>query len=476
MAAHPKATADRLRLRREAEERRLTETNAFIDQHEHTTRRQSWENRTQKAIEQREVDEITRKLLREDEQDLERRRQELQSLYSEELEGWKKKLRDTLEVTPQERMEQIRTRAYALKEKREAEREQFVKECYERQWRDACDDLRAFESKATLERIVKDRAALSESKRLHEQERERSGDDDVDGMCLISKDESDEQRAQAIKNARFRQTLDHQVEMKRAQAEANRARTRLEEEENQRRLAQQEEEAQEAARRLEEKARKEGEEIYRETRERAADNEEKRRLEREANLVVLERAIDKERREIEAEEAKKEDGKEAAAEYVACLREQALAEEKETDELNKIRDAELGRMERLRDEKLRQEDEKRRRWMEEVSVVDVSRQQQIKRRQEGIEALRRSEEQEAAAIKAALLRAEEADRVEAERAAALRMEVTVENKATIEARAKAKEMGPHEKRQAQNRIQQDEREYQKRLEEQKSSIGVRSLI
>ena len=66
--------------------------------------------------------------------------------------------------------------------------------------------------------------------------------------------------------------------------------------------------------------------------------------------------------------------------------------------------------------------------------------------------------------------------MEAERAAALRMEVTVENKATIEARAKAKEMGPHEKRQAQNRIQQDEREYRQRLDEQKSSIGVRSLI
>ena len=62
---------------------------------------------------------------------------------------WKETLKSSLEVTPEERMERIRTRAYDLNAKREAERKEFVEECNERQWRDACGDLRAFDSKAT---------------------------------------------------------------------------------------------------------------------------------------------------------------------------------------------------------------------------------------------------------------------------------------------------------------------------------------
>ena len=124
--------------------------------------------------------------------ELQQRKNELQSLYGGEMSHWKETLKSSLEVTPEERMERIRTRAYDLNAKREAERKEFVEECYERQWRDACDDLRAFDSKATLDRIVKDRESMIEIRRITAEEN-ASSQNDVDVMSLISRDESDEQ-------------------------------------------------------------------------------------------------------------------------------------------------------------------------------------------------------------------------------------------------------------------------------------------
>lgn len=124
--------ASRLQQRRRDQERVLHETESFLSSYHNTTRLHDWENRTQKQIEEREVEAIAQRLKEEDEDELWRRKQDLQSLYRTEMEGWKETLQSTLEETQEERMEKIRARAYELKEKREAERQAFVKECYER--------------------------------------------------------------------------------------------------------------------------------------------------------------------------------------------------------------------------------------------------------------------------------------------------------------------------------------------------------
>ena len=54
----------------------------------------------------------------------------------------------------EERMEQIREKAYYLKTKREAERQEYVKKCCDRQWRDACDEARTLGSKARLYKLM----------------------------------------------------------------------------------------------------------------------------------------------------------------------------------------------------------------------------------------------------------------------------------------------------------------------------------
>ena len=44
--------------------------------------------------------------------------------------------------------DRIMERAHALKNAREKERQDFVKQCYDNRWRDACDDARTLDSRA----------------------------------------------------------------------------------------------------------------------------------------------------------------------------------------------------------------------------------------------------------------------------------------------------------------------------------------
>ena len=120
--------ASKLLQRRRDQERVLHATQSFLDDHHNTIVVHDWERRTEQQIEQREVDAIARELLRREEEELGRRKDDLKSLLSGEMSQWKQTLRSSLEVTKEERTERIRKRAYELKEAREAERQQFVKE------------------------------------------------------------------------------------------------------------------------------------------------------------------------------------------------------------------------------------------------------------------------------------------------------------------------------------------------------------
>ncbi len=55
-------------------------------------------------------------------------------------------------------------RAYALRDAREAERSRFVKEKYDEQWRDACDDARTLDSKAMTKFMNKERIGQIQDK------------------------------------------------------------------------------------------------------------------------------------------------------------------------------------------------------------------------------------------------------------------------------------------------------------------------
>ena len=114
--------ASRIRQRRRDQERIFQENQSFIDEHDNTQRRHEWEHRSSLQTEQREVETITERLLQQEEEELLRRKQELQTIYNDEMSQWKETLRSSLEVSQEQRMEQIRSRAYELKCSREAER------------------------------------------------------------------------------------------------------------------------------------------------------------------------------------------------------------------------------------------------------------------------------------------------------------------------------------------------------------------
>lgn len=76
-----------------------------------------------------------------------------------------------------------------------------------------------------------------------------------------------------------------------------------------------------------------------------------------------------------------------------------------------------------------------------------------------------------AEIKAALLRAEDADKRNAEKALALRIETMLENKRCIGQQEKESEKKRQERHFIQEQIQNDERVHQKRLDEQRKRRG-----
>lgn len=55
-------------------------------------------------------------------------------------------------------------RAHALKNAREKERQDFVKQCYDNRWRDACDDARTLDSQALESYVNQERQKQIEDK------------------------------------------------------------------------------------------------------------------------------------------------------------------------------------------------------------------------------------------------------------------------------------------------------------------------
>ena len=450
--------AFKLQQRRRDQERVLQETQSFLRQQHDTERLLDWENRTYAQIQQREVDNLTHELLRQDEDELKKRQDELQALYGGEMDQWKERLKSKLEVTPEQRMEHIRERAYALKAKREAERQEFVKECYQRQWRDSCDDLRVIDSKAIMDRLAEDRKLMMNVKNKMEQQ-QREIEDCCDTMSFLQDREEDEINRREI-NIRTKQALDQQVRLKREEQATSLARMKREEEEQTHRKKKDEEQLRKTHTKLLQKAKEEGEDMYQQMLERRKLREEQKQLESEHDLILLKHALEKERCAIEMEKAKKEEGKEAGAFYVQCLRTQLMDEAAEKRRTNAIRDEASEKIFQKNDERLAAEAEMKRQWMEQVQV---SRQEQIKMKQHEIERLRLEEEIEVRNNKAARIREEEAERQKEEQAKADRIANSLANTAIMNKMNRDREVEQQEKFLLNKQIQYTERIHQEKM-------------
>jgi hypothetical protein len=358
--------ASQLQQRQRYQERVLRETQSFLAQQNNTQRRHDWEQRTNQLIDQREVIAITQKLLQQEQDELEKRKREMQSLRDGEMNGWKKTLQTSLEVTQEERMEQIRERAYELKAQREADRQAFVGECYERQWVDECDELRAIDSKATLDRMRKDQEAMIKNKTVSVEQEPRFA------TSLINKDESNEQAHRRQASLEMKLALDRQVQWKKEQIEDMTRKRQLEEKEQLRQLATLEEKARQSGKEAIEEARKNGEKMQQDLRLRAMEREKRKAMELEQNRILLQHVLDTERNRIQMEQAKRHVGKDAASKEEWLRGEEAIKDEKVNDHIDETRKNQSDRLVKVNDDRMAAEADAKRRWMQEVSLMKFS--------------------------------------------------------------------------------------------------------
>jgi len=458
--------------RRRKQERIYDETQAFLSQHHNTERLHNWQAKTQQAIERRQVENIKQQLLQKDNDELDERKKNLQSLYSSEMTDWEQTIQSSREISQEDRINQIRDRAYMLKDQREKERQQFVSECYERQWKDACEELRILESKQVLNRLTKDRALLIKQKELIAEQKQQAMEfEDTAAMSLIQKDERYEQEEKKKEALEFRRALDHQIMMKERKAKRDSMQTRQEERQQLQQCALLEHKSREDDKALHEKAKNSGNKILEETRLRAIERDKASLETRKQNLILLKHAMDIERQQIDDENLKKLEGKDAALEYVQSLREQAKVEEKENETINMIRNQELDKHNQKKDAEQKAQAEKRRIWQQEV---DKSRQEQIHRGKAQAIAIRKEINIEVEAAAAARRLADEEDKRDAEKKQAKRMEVYEENRRTIarddkEARLLAK-------KREQEELKNKEIEYKRRLDMHMNRCSISDLI
>lgn len=109
----------------------------------------------------------------------------------------------------------IMERAYALRDARENERRKFVEQCYDDQWRDACDDARLLDSQALTQLMGKERMAQIQEKQQRRQKLTEEENQFVDNwkQQLAAMEQRDLAKQEARRNAdhRTQQEIKDQV-------------------------------------------------------------------------------------------------------------------------------------------------------------------------------------------------------------------------------------------------------------------------
>jgi hypothetical protein len=463
-------TASNLQRRRE-HERALQETQSFLSNHNNIQRLQDWEQRTQQRIDQHKVDSIAQHLLQQEEEALQNRKQELHSLYNNDMLHWNETREEVLTASKQQKMEQLRARAYELKARREMERQTFANECYERQWMESCDDLRALNSKALLDRLTKDRELIIKNKKRISGKQPKCQDlkGNIASPSLTAKEDhggNNEQKRQS--SLEFKRALDHQIQLKRSNEESLMRSKQLQEQEQLQQLALLHEQEKQSQRELIDKAKRDGAEMLREMNQRTKEHETRQTIERKQNRLLLEHVMEEERRQTQIEQAKKELGRECASDFMQCLQVQAKEDERENDYIDRILNTEVERLTKVNDEKRAAEVESRRQWMKEVRYcnfmlveikgylqfirhvhrynsfdatryflhpqMDASWKEQIRRKQIEAENLRNVMEREFVDVQTALRREAEAEAADLEKAKMKRIEIMMDHKQRIDLR------------------------------------------
>lgn len=172
----------------------------------------------------------------------------------------------------------------------------------------------------------------------------------------------------------------------------------------------------------------------------------------------MQNALRQEREAILREQAAKDNGKDAAFEYVRCLKEQTQKEEEDESNVNRIRDEELERIAKQHEDRIKAEARAKEQQLVEIKA---SREQQIIAKAKQEELNRRKEQEEVEEAKRGQQRAEEADKRAEKKARAARLETAFANKQRA-----------HEQRE-QERIQKEKTRQEERDRLQQLEVSYR---
>lgn len=342
----------------------------------------NFEISTTKRIEKRMKNDRMSSMERDHQVELHRRRRELADLYNDEMEQWKAEVLANVE-TQEDRKARIMERAYALRDEREAARQQHVKAALDQQWRDACDDARTLDSVAMLSLVSKERKEQIDDKirnkiRLSDEEKKFNEDwkRHVENLerAEIRKEEN-RRRLEEETSQKVKDQILFNKQKKLQQKELTRQEDEVEIREIQDALANEE--------RLQKEKQIEANQRRKDilaTNAAAKEIEEaEKQLKKAQDMALLRFALAKEREQQEQEEAKKYANRQAAKEYRRYLEEQMVRDAGDAAHLDEMRKIEEEKVWKARDDALNARQAARDYLMK---MVDEGRQDQIKYKHE----------------------------------------------------------------------------------------------
>lgn len=342
-----------------------------------TTHRAFWEQKTDGAIRRSQREQGIQKLRGQSQAALAERRVRLAELLKGEAAQYREELK-SVGMTIEERKKQLSERAQALYERREAERQKFVDECYRRQRRAACDDVRSRDSQAVQELVEKERkvqmAMKDELDKMREEQEHRFVEDWKRNLEQADKDENS--KVSGIKSRAYevKQVLDEQVASLNRRREACRQKKMTEDKEELDELARAVEAENTRALKLREEAAARGATVQKFNKERLALAAKAAEEERKHDLTLLNYALKKEKLANERDQDKLAGEKEMAQRYKSYL--DGFQKQQEVDDarINAQRLAIENRIWEKKDEEQRNQTETRAYLM---SQVHAGRQLQL---------------------------------------------------------------------------------------------------
>ncbi len=442
--------------RRRAQEKIVREREDFLKDECNATYVAQWEKRTIEKQDKQDLLNRADRLAELDVKSLKKRQTNIRKLYEEDELKWSIKVQELQHVsTDDERMSQIREKALRLKEKRERERLDFVNECYERQWRDGCDELRTLNAKAVTDRVMKDRAAMIENKCK----------EDIEVTKRTKEEETQNKFGSERRNVEIKAALDSQIEYIRQKNKKSNEERRLEEYQKLERWKNEENTEKEKQLQARRDAQARGEEILKANAKRLKDRERDCKAYRQEDKLLLEYALSKENAKIQNERKQLNQGKQASREYLSFLKDQMAKEKEDNDLVDTIRNKEMELIWTKREQKTQERNELKRRLM---SEVHFSRLQQIKEKEQS----RKKEKEELAKQVRENLeewyRQEQAEKEECLRKKRETIKNMLANKAVIEEKSRQRAKERQEELQRTHQRESSEQEHRERI---KSNAG-----